>query len=162
MKKILSLALPIMVMMCAVSCEEEEQIKQGLIDVTITYRGELERNLQRGTINICPMSQWDLITTFAQQINDSYMDGSWINAAKNLVADLEDSMYRLAGNGFSYDNYHFSEKIDPGSYIVVVIYRVKYNIENCLYGYDVRYKAVNVESDQTTSVAFVFDDHIVY
>ena len=158
MKKFLLLALPIMVM-CAVSCEKEEQIKKGAIDAIITYSGELiDEYVYDGSIYICSMNQLDLITTFIQQIHETYMDGAF-ETANNLSFDFFNSMYVIYGSGSTNSLFY---NMDPGSYIVVASKVVLYNYNGFpMEGTKYQYKVVNVESDQVTSVAFAFEDYFI-
>lgn len=177
MKKILLLALPIMVM-CAVSCEKpeennnetnppEEEIVQGTIEAIATYNGSLSVSIT--TYYICDINQLDMIATLTQQKHETAMDGNVEHST-----DINNTMYDSVLSKCIYSRWQdeedplFSYDIDPGTYIVVAEHYVNYDYSNVDFStsaystYGLKYKVVQVESDQITSVAFSFEDYIVY
>lgn len=174
MKKILLLALPLMVM-CAVSCERPqenntpEEIIQGSIDAIATYNGDAPYFWCN--YYVCDMSQLDMIATYAQQIHEAEM-GYDSQEATDLSNDF---MYRLqylnnwGNNVYSADS-RFFYNIDPGTYVLLAERRVLYlyyQTPDDLYPstgdvFRYQYEVVQVKSDQITRVAFEFQDYTVY
>lgn len=179
MKKFLLLSLPVMVM-CAVSCEKpegnnnetnppEEEIVQGTIEAIATYNGSLPTSVS--TYYICDINQLDIIATLSQQMHEANMNGNVEHA---------DDIYNILGNNvlseciyYSWrdeeeEDPWFSYDIDPGTYIVVAERRVYYDYSNVDFSiggsvtFKLQYKEVQVESGQVISVAFTFEDYIVY
>lgn len=179
MKKILILALPIMVM-CAVSCEKpeennnetnppEEEIVQGTIEAIATYNGSGPFSVS--TYYICNINQLDMIATLTQQIHEACMNGNtdYSVGIYNALYDsvLSKCIYSYRQDEDDGDPWLFYD-IDPGRYIVVAEHRVDYDYSNVDFDCSTfitmrdKYKEVQVESGQTTSVAFSFEDYIVY
>lgn len=167
MKKILLLALPIMVM-CAVSCEKEKEIVQGTIELIATYSG----SCPVGRITyyyMCDIGQLDVIATLTQQIHEAAMNGN-TEYADDIYNTLYDSVLSKGIYGFRQDDGDswLSYDIEPGAYIVVAVHTVVYDYSNVDFHYISdyiergKYKEVQIESGQTTSVAFSFEDYIVY
>lgn len=180
MKKILLLALPIMVM-CAVSCEKpeennnetklpEEEIVQGTIEAIATYNGILGTSLPT-YYYICDINRLDMIATLTQQIHEASMNGNsdYSVGIANTLYDsvLSKCIYSYRQDEDEGDPWLFYD-IDPGTYIVVAKHSVYYDYSNVDFDSSSyitmrhKYKEVQVESGQTTSVAFSFEDYIVY
>lgn len=178
MKKILLLALPIMVM-CAVSCEKPEEnnnepngpeeIAQGTIEAFATYNGSGPFSVS--TYYICNINQLDMIATLTQQKHEACMNGN-VDYSVDIANALFDSVLSKCIYSYSQDEddgdpWLFYD-IDPGRYIVVAEHYVNYDYSNVdfdtssLTTWRYKYKEVQVESGQTTSVAFSFEDYIVY
>ncbi len=171
MKKILLLALPIMVM-CAVSCEKPEEnnnepngpeeIAQGTIEAFATYNGQAAGFLYYSILDI---SQLDAIQTLSQQFHQACMNEDF-----DRVEDLEDSYYDIIGEGLCHQEssigQDFYYDVDPGRYIVMasccIAYYLNKELGDYFYAYRYLYKIVQVESNQITSVDFNFEDYIVY
>lgn len=151
MKKILLFALSLMVM-CAVSCGKN--LGDGTINATTTYVGELPQLTDDTTCEyyICDLSQQDFIETLTQQIHDAYSNSNYqgcIDLAETLKTTIP-----VFHREFCMDS-HLAYNITAGTYILMSERDIY-----CAGGIApmFKYKMIQVESDKTTSVAFVFDD----
>lgn len=169
MKKFLLFMLPVMALSLA-SCEkpdennneydQPEEITQGTIEVDVIYSGEDPS--ESCEYWICEINQLDMIETFIRQYHELMMSGS---SYTSTATDVENTLrinlepYRI---GFPLPP-RLVHNCDPGAYIVLASRRVYwlYSSGNVAYAYDFQYKMVQVESDQVTSIAFVFNDYAV-
>lgn len=178
MKKILLFMLPIMALSLA-SCEkpdennneydQPEEIAQGTIEAFATYNGSDPFSVS--TYYICNINQLDMIATLTQQIHEACMNGNVdysVDITNALLGSvLSKCIYSYSQDEDDGDPWLFYD-IDPGRYIVVAEHYVNYdysNVDSDISSYITwryKYKEVQVESGQTTSVAFSFEDYIVY
>ena len=156
------------------SCEKQEindnenqltEISKGTITATTTYVGSELTMLKRCNYYICDINQLDLIMTLTQQAHEARMNGNYevgLSLYNTLINSIQ-PIYKTSNN-----NFQFSYDIVPGTYIVMAERYVHYDYSNIYpektdsFGSVTSkflYKVIQVESNQTSSVAFVFQDY---
>lgn len=169
MKKFLLFMLPVMALSLA-SCEkpdennneydQPEEITQGTIEVDVIYSGEDPS--ESCEYWICEINQLDMIETFIRQFHELMMSGSSYTSTAGDVTDALRINLEPYCIGFSLPP-SLVHHCDPGVYIVVASRRAYWMYSSGINAnfYDFQYKMVQVESDQVTSIAIVFNDYAV-
>lgn len=144
---------------------QQEQVSKGTIKATTTYVGTKETYVKWCNYYICDINQLDLIMTLTQQSHEASMNGNYAGelTLSNTLRNSIQPIYQTTS-----DNFQFSYDIAPGTYIVMSERYIYYDYSNIYpektdvigsspLGF--LYKVIQVESNQITSVAFVFQDY---
>ena len=157
-----------------ISCEKEgvngetsqpTEVAKGTVSATVAYTGVTTGNWMK--FYVCDISQLDVITTMITQMHNTYMSGNMrggVNIYDSFVPNLP-ILYTIGT-----DDYRFSYGIKPGTYVLMAERYVQYSFPKASIATDnyiptvssrvLQYKIIKIESNQTISVSFIFQDYV--
>lgn len=174
MNRIFQIALFIM-LISFISCEkvgvngattQPIEDTKGTIYATAAYTGVTSGNWVK--FYVCDISLLDVITTAITQMHYEEMDGNSsgaLNIYNSFVPNLPTLYTEVARN-----DYRFSYNIKPGTYVLLAERYVQYSFPKASIATDyyiptvtttvLQYKIIKIESNQTTNVAYIFQDYV--